>query len=120
MESLSMSDSGKSSPPEVLISKPKSWETLVADKYKNICANCGGSDRLKAKMIVPAEAGGQTVESNGVLLCRPCDLASEMVYRPDQPQRRLVNFWVSKKFVRLDAGKHWIRFHGLSNPIPNE
>ena len=50
-------------------------------------------------MIIPAEAGGQTVTSNGVLLCRPCEMASESVGsdKKKEHERRILNFWVSRK-----------------------
>lgn len=46
-------------------------------------------------MIVPVDAGGQLTESNGVLLCRSCELASETIGKKTEGEQRLVNFWVS-------------------------
>lgn len=41
------------------------------------CSNCGSNERLRTRMIVPVEAGGQYVETNYVVLCRTCDMARE-------------------------------------------
>lgn len=77
----------------------KSWEEKVRERCRDKCSNCGGTDRLKVGMIVPVEAGGQYVESNGCLVCRACEMASEAVRNqgPDS-DRRPLNFWVSRRF----------------------
>lgn len=81
---------------EILNGVPKSWESLVRDRYQGICGNCGGDGHLAVKMIVAEESGGQKIPSNGVLLCRACDLASEALLKTDiHNSRRLVNFWIS-------------------------
>lgn len=86
-------------------SKP-SWEQRVLERTGGHCANCGGEDRVRVRMIIPPEAGGQRVETNGVALCRPCELASESM-RSGSSDRRLVNFWVSRDlydWIQGDTG----------------
>lgn len=77
----------------------RSWEQRVREAAKDRCSNCGGEDRTRVSMIVPLEAGGQAVVSNGVLLCRPCEMASEALGggKKREQDRRILNFWVSRK-----------------------
>jgi hypothetical protein len=75
------------------------WNQLVREAAKDRCGNCGGDDRTRTRMIIPVEAGGRYVVSNGILLCRPCELtldAMEQGKRREQ-DRRILNFWVSRK-----------------------
>ena len=76
------------------------WEQRVREAAKDRCSNCGGEDRTRVSMIVPIDAGGQAVVSNGVLLCRPCEMASESLdsNKKREQDRRILNFWVSRKF----------------------
>jgi hypothetical protein len=77
---------------------PLPWERLVWQRYRNSCANCGGKERLRAVLVVPLEAGGQEIDSNGVLLCRSCEMASDAVKKGKTvSDQRLVNFWVSRR-----------------------
>lgn len=83
------------------------WEELVREAFKDRCSNCGGEDRLRVRMVVPEAAGGHRVVSNGILLCRPCELASESLSREParDAQRRILNFWVSRKlYDRIQHG----------------
>ena len=75
-----------------------SWEKAILSKSRKSCGNCGGKDKLAVRMVVPDNAGGQWVESNGVVLCRACDIATDLAARkaPDPQDRRPVNFWVSR------------------------
>jgi hypothetical protein len=78
---------------------PGDWERLVYQRYKNRCANCGNPERIRVVMVVPPEAGGQPIDSNGVLLCRSCEMATDAVKKgKTASDQRLVNFWVSRKF----------------------
>jgi len=80
------------------------WERKVRERFRFRCGNCGGSDRLKVRMAVPEEAGGKLVSSNGLLLCRPCEMAAETRGRSDE-DRRPINFWVSRSlYDRLQNG----------------
>jgi hypothetical protein len=72
------------------------WECHVWDEHQGKCSNCGSSDRLKARMVVPQEAGGQLVPSNGVLLCRTCEIAADSSRETPGDTRRPINFWVSR------------------------
>lgn len=78
----------------------ETWVTQVFERAQNQCSNCGGTDRLKAKLIVPESAGGQKIASNGFLICRPCEMASEIVSRSASPasgsSTRPINFWMSR------------------------
>jgi len=72
------------------------WEREVRVRAQNKCSNCGSDDRLRVHMIVPLEAGGHFVESNGVLLCRTCDMAKD--FSPGVKSGRWpVNIWVSRR-----------------------
>ena len=83
------------------------WELAVREQSKDRCSKCGGDDRVRVSMIVPSEAGGNYVVSNGRTLCRPCEMASEAVAfgRPGEETRRPLNFWVSRKlYDRIQQG----------------
>jgi hypothetical protein len=82
------------------------WERTVWQRYRSKCANCGTPNHLRVRLVVPAEAGGQQTESNGVLLCRSCEMASEAALRGTTgSEQRLVNFWVSRRlFDRIQLG----------------
>ena len=83
------------------------FEQRVREFAKDRCLNCGGIDRTRVSLIVPESAGGTYSTSNGVLLCRPCEMAAESVRQSryhEQP-RRILNFWVSRKlYNRIQAG----------------
>lgn len=99
---------------EKITGQPPTFEQQVYEKYKNRCANCGGDHKLAVKMVVPEEAGGQQVVSNGVLVCRACEMATEAAARGDESQRRPVNFWVSRKlYNRMQNGMR--SNHGLKS-----
>lgn len=77
------------------------WESRVWQRCQSRCANCGEEQRLKVRMIVPLAAGGQLRPSNGILLCRACEMAGEAVQdRPGRSKRdtepRPINFYVSR------------------------
>jgi hypothetical protein len=88
------------------IDSEPAWERAVWQRYRNKCANCGNPEHLRVRLVVPPEAGGQMVESNGVLLCRSCEMASEAaVCGTTGSEQRLVNFWVSRRlFDRIQLG----------------
>jgi len=76
------------------------WVTQTFVRHQHRCTNCGGEDRLKAKLLVPVAAGGREAVSNAFLICRPCEMASEIVERSSSPasgeSTRPINFWVSR------------------------
>lgn len=81
--------------------RKESWATRVWDACGGRCSNCGSTDRLKVRMIVPRDAGGQEVVSNAILLCRTCELAREIRTKVPQPESgehtRPINFFVSQE-----------------------
>lgn len=87
-------------------SEERLWEKAVWERNRSRCSNCGALERLRVKMIVPPEAGGQMVPFNGALLCRSCDMASDSYSKSSKGEnQRLVNFWVSSGlFDRLKRG----------------
>lgn len=83
------------------------WEREVLTRCRSKCVNCGGPDNLRVRMIVPPEAGGQLVESNGTVLCRTCEMAQETFAKraTRAENRRPINFWVSRRlYNRLQNG----------------
>ena len=77
----------------------RAWESTVLGEARGKCANCGSEDRLRPRMVVPEVAGGKLIPSNGIVLCRTCELAMDSAGRYVEPgqMKRPVNFWVSKK-----------------------
>lgn len=70
-----------------------------------MCANCGGGDRVRVRMVVPEEAGGRLEPANGIVLCRTCEMAADTVTLENGHAQRLVNFWVSRGlFDRFQEG----------------
>jgi hypothetical protein len=84
----------------VRVGESESWVTQVFEYCRNRCSNCGGEDRLRVKLGVPEEAGGKRVLSNAFLICRPCEMASEIISHSSSPASgnltRPINFWVSR------------------------
>lgn len=74
----------------------RAWAQTVHDAAHGQCANCGSEHKVSPRLIVPETAGGKLVLSNSVLLCRACELASNVTSKRVGDQgRRLVNIWVS-------------------------
>jgi hypothetical protein len=73
------------------------WIQEVWKEGKGQCSNCGSKDKVHVKMIVPEEAGGKRISSNGYLICRACEMAAASVQFVgiEKEKRRLINFWVS-------------------------
>ena len=76
----------------------KLWEKAIRKNYRELCSNCGFNENLRVRMIVPTAAGGVLSLSNGVLLCRACDLARKVTELNSLPPtgKWPVNFWVSR------------------------
>ena len=78
----------------------KSWVSSVWERSSNQCENCGSSDRLRLRLIVPEEAGGQRVATNAVVHCRTCEFGEDHAKRCAGPASgdgtRPINFWVSR------------------------
>lgn len=80
------------------------WDRVIRDRYRNKCANCGGESNLSVKLVVPVQAGGRLVETNGTLLCRTCDMVKATYEASSTEVRRPVNFLVSRRlYDRLQA-----------------
>jgi hypothetical protein len=111
MNDISKTKEGGSASVET-ISRTKSkdrvlWERAVIEASKDRCSNCGSEDRLRISMVVPEDAGGQLVLSNGRMLCRPCELAADAVARGrvSEHNRRALNFWISRGlYDRIQEG----------------
>jgi hypothetical protein len=73
------------------------WERQVRQRCRSRCANCGGLDGLRVRLVVPEGAGGRQVESNGTLLCRACEMASKSLQDAAEDEQRPVNVWVSRQ-----------------------
>lgn len=87
----------------------RAWKREVLRRAKNRCANCGSRDRVKVQMLVPKDAGGEYVASNGFVLCRTCELAKVIGSQELVPlsggHTRPVNFFVSSGLhARLSNG----------------
>lgn len=79
------------------IRRALAWETETRANCRNRCANCGGTHKLAVYLIVPAEAGGQEIATNAILLCRACKLAQGAVQQnPDGNTPHLINLWASR------------------------
>ena len=58
----------------------EAWATLVWKAQQGRCSGCGcsQSEQLKVRMVIPRELGGKEIVSNGILLCRTCELAKKL------------------------------------------
>ncbi len=102
---------------EIIHTAEHSWDALVREAFRDLCGNCGGSDRLRPRMIVPEEAGGKLVPGNGILLCRACDLTMDLTTRYPEAsnEKRPVNFWVSRDlYNRLSFGSDLTSFKSMA------
>lgn len=84
-----------------------SFEADVRAFHGGRCAGCGSTDRTRVRLIVPLEAGGKKVLSNGTVVCRTCEFG-EIRERQEEPSpnaKKLLNVWVSEE---LHA---WIQTH---------
>lgn len=85
------------------------WASSVCARAGGRCEGCGNEAQLRAVLIVPLEAGGNLADTNTVVLCRTCELASEMAHRDrtpaSGPNTRPINIWVSRGLhARLQNG----------------
>lgn len=83
--------------PEVREHWERRWTCAVLLQTRSRCRNCGSDDRVRVKMVVPEDAGGQLILSNGTALCRACELAHAVVTQKKKPDAdHPVNFWLSR------------------------
>lgn len=74
------------------------WSRTVLELSSGLCANCGSDHKVSPRLIVPQDVGGKLTKANSVVLCRACELASSATpKRMGEPDRRLVNIWVSRR-----------------------
>lgn len=59
------------------------------------CANCGNTEFLAHRMVVPKEIGGNDVPTNYILLCKACEFAASLCTRSDPC--RAVNVYLSRE-----------------------
>jgi hypothetical protein len=75
------------------------WKKGVLQKDGNKCVNCSSARKVVACFVVPPEAGGRVILSNGVSLCRECRIAAD--WARVLPQRidnkTPINFLISKE-----------------------
>lgn len=87
----------------------KLWRESVWERCRGQCSNCGSSENLRVKMLVPIAAGGVLIDSNGTLICRTCELAADAIaVGKDTSDTRLINFWMSTALhsrLRLMVGE---------------
>jgi len=95
---MAVSDNSNSKAPICIERSAESaWKQAVRIKCRSRCSNCGSTDKLRVRMIVPEEAGGKMIESNGVVLCRVCEMAAGSIPSGSRGyDRRLISFWVSR------------------------
>lgn len=100
------SDSTFEVKPVKLFANPRTlWSMAVRALTRDLCANCGGADHLRVRMLVPEDAGGQLIPTNGTLLCRTCDMAFDTAKSGKSSEKSAINFWVSKELnSRLSNG----------------
>lgn len=92
--------------PKFKIHTPPAWEQEVWERSNGKCCNCGGDSKVRLKLIVPEEAGGQKVASNAVIICRACELTTD-ASKPKMrhADNRPINFWTSRGlFNRMENG----------------
>jgi len=98
----------------------RAWDAVVMAEARGKCANCGSEDRLRPRMVVPEVAGGKLIPSNGIVLCRTCELAMDSAGRYVEPgqMKRPVNFWVSKKlYDRLQNESEKTSFKSMAGLV---
>jgi len=78
------------------------WERSIFARYGNKCFNCESDKNLAVKPVVPLTAGGQLVPTNGIVICRRCEMISEAASQASGGEfRRPVNFLVSRYLYDL-------------------
>jgi len=83
------------------LTEEAAWRNRVLERSRNVCGNCGGDVRLEVHFVVPLEAGGSYVDTNGYVLCRGCEMAREAANKRSNSERRPINFWVSSYLYSL-------------------
>lgn len=79
------------------------WKKKVLSRDSSCCVNCNSNDNVAACFIVPVEAGGNLVASNGVTVCRECRIAAESsrVLPQKIDNKTPINFLISESLHRV-------------------
>lgn len=74
------------------------WKKQVLERDASTCINCGQTHKVAACFIIPPEAGGRLVVSNGATICRDCRISAEgaRVLPVRIEQKTPINFFISK------------------------
>jgi hypothetical protein len=91
---------------QLKVTVPPDWQQEVWKRTNNKCSGCGSTAKLRLKLIVPEEAGGQCSPENAYIVCRACEIATDAT-RPkmQHANNRPINFWVSRRlFERMNNG----------------
>jgi len=81
--------------------KQKMWETFMLERCQDRCSNCGSDHKVRVKPIVPFEVGGKLSTENASVLCRACEMASDVAgLGSTGSAERPVNFWVSQRLYK--------------------
>lgn len=82
-----------------------SFQRMLLAKSGGKCSNCGSRDRVRVRLVVPEEAGGVFIETNGVVLCRTCDMARDSVPgAAGQENHFVVSIWMSQRLrARIES-----------------
>lgn len=81
-------------------SKPDAWFRAVWEHYGGKCGNCGTDQNVAVRMVVPVAAGGLWVLTNGVTICRTCEVAQTAVRKAEETgvtPKRPICVWISRK-----------------------
>ena len=67
------------------------WRDEVKEFYNNVCAKCGGGDKLHIDHIEPLSLGGDHAIYNMQVLCRSCNITKSNRNSTDyRPYPRLI------------------------------
>lgn len=82
------------------------WQEEVYERTEGKCFGCGSKHKVRAKLIVPVEAGGHPTAENAYLVCRACEMATDANHTKNKTtDNRPINFWVSRRlFQKMDNG----------------
>lgn len=75
------------------------WKSKVLDRDGHQCVNCTSKINLAPCFLIPPEAGGKLITTNGATFCRGCRLAAEeaRVLPTKIDNKTPINFLISKE-----------------------
>lgn len=82
------------------------WQEEVLERTGGACSGCGSKHKVRAKLVVPLEAGGLPISENAYMVCRACEMATDASHPKNKTaDNRPINFWVSRRlFQKMDNG----------------